>query len=330
MTRLGEVELIARYFAPLATDPAALGLLDDAAVIALEPGHDLVATADALSEGVHFFADDPPDAIARKALRVNLSDLAAKGARPHGYLMTLALPAGWTEDWLAEFVAGLREDQHCFGLTLLGGDTIRTEGPLTVSITALGLVQKGHALRRAAARPGERIYVSGTIGDAALGLKLRLEAKNAATWGLSIGDTAHLCGRYLLPRPRLALVPAQAAHARAAIDISDGLVTDIGKLCRAAGTGAMLELDRIPLSDGARAALAAAPGLLSTIVDGGDDYEIACTVAEDDAEQFEAAADRAGVAVSAIGAITDRAGEVVVIGGNGKPVALVPTGYAHF
>jgi len=238
MTRPGEVELIERFFAPLAHDPAALSLLDDTAVLAVPDGRELVVTADALGSGIHFFADDAPDAIARKALRVNLSDLAAKAAEPLGYLLTIALAADWTEDWLAAFAAGLAADQAEFGVTLLGGDTIRTDGPTTLSITALGTVPKGRALKRAAARPGDIVCVSGTIGDAALGLLIRKDPGRAALLGLAAGEVDFLCDRYLLPRPRLGLRPALGRHGRAGIDVSDGLVTDTGKLCRAAGTAA--------------------------------------------------------------------------------------------
>ena len=170
--RLGEDDLIARYFAPLA-GPAGLGLRDDAALVRPPAGEDLVLTADALVAGVHFFADDPPGAIARKALRVNLSDLAAKGARPLGFLLTLALPEEWREDWLGAFAAGLGADARTYDCPLIGGDTVSTPGPLTLSVTALGSVPEGRMARRTGVKPGDRLYVTGTIGDAALGLKIR-------------------------------------------------------------------------------------------------------------------------------------------------------------
>ncbi|MEZ5839912.1 MAG: thiamine-phosphate kinase [Hyphomicrobiales bacterium] len=328
MTRPGEVALIDRFFAPLATDAAALGLLDDTAVFTPAPGNDLVVTADALAAGVHFFADDPADLVARKALRVNLSDLAAKGATPRGYLLTIALPRDWTESWLSAFSAGLAADQAEFAVPLLGGDTIATDGPLTLSITALGEVAAGRALRRAAARPGDRLFVSGTIGDAALGLALRLNPELAGD--VSAGEAQYLVGRYLLPRPRLALGPALRAHARAGIDVSDGLVTDIGKLCRAAGLGARLNADRVPLSPGARALLAARGELLATVIDGGDDYEIVAAVDPASADAFAEAAALAGVPVVDIGVLDGRQGTVRLVDESGREISLERRGYEHF
>src|SRR6201996_4060674 len=171
--RPGEDDLIARYFAPLA-GPAGLGLKDDAALLTPPSDRDLVLTTDALVAGVHFPADDPPGTIARKALRVNLSDLAAKGARPLGFLLTLALPSDWRDEWLAAFAGGLCADVLAFKCPLIGGDTVATPGPLTLSVTAVGAVAQGRMPRRTGVRPGDRLYVTGTIGDAAIGLKMRL------------------------------------------------------------------------------------------------------------------------------------------------------------
>src|SRR5271165_4643134 len=168
-----EDRLIARFFKPLATDPGALGLSDDAAFITPPPGCDLVLKTDAIIGGVHFFNEDSAREVARKALRVNLSDLAAKGARPLGFLLSLALPKELGEAWLAPFARGLGADADLFGCPLFGGDTDRTPGPITVSIAMLGSVPHGRMLRRSGARPGDRLVVTGTIGDAALGLMLR-------------------------------------------------------------------------------------------------------------------------------------------------------------
>jgi thiamine-monophosphate kinase len=176
MTRPGEDELIARYFGPLA-GPGALELKDDTALITPVPGHDLVLTADAIVAGVHFLPDDPPDSIGRKALGVNLSDLAAKGADPLGFVLTLALPPDWTETWVAGFAAGLGGMARELGCPLLGGDTVRTPGPLSISVTAFGTVPEGRMVRRTTARPGDAICVTGTIGDAALGLALSLPTR---------------------------------------------------------------------------------------------------------------------------------------------------------
>src|SRR5271170_3162616 len=213
--RPGEDELIARYFAPLA-GPAGLGLKDDVALLTPPSGRDLVLTTDALVAGVHFLADDPPGAIARKALRVNLSDLAAKAARPLGFLLTLALPPDWRDDWLAAFAEGLAADASAFKCPLIGGDTVATPGPLTLSVTAVGSVAQGRMPRRTGVRAGDRLYVSGTIGDAALGLKVRLGRGP----DIPQADKAYLLERYLTPRPRLALISAMAAHASGGMDVS--------------------------------------------------------------------------------------------------------------
>ncbi|MBL8589849.1 MAG: thiamine-phosphate kinase, partial [Methylobacteriaceae bacterium] len=248
---LSEDDLIARYFAPIAGE-GAFALKDDAARYAPPPGCDLVLTCDALVAGVHFFADDPPDAIARKALRVNLSDLAAKGADPAGFLLSLALPADWREDDLAAFARGLGEDARAYGCPLLGGDTVKTPGPLTLSVTAFGTTPAGRMVKRFAVQAGDALYVTGTIGDAALGLALRREAGLAPRLTPQHRDA--LRERYLLPRPRLSSARAMRAHARAGMDVSDGLVGDLTKMLRASGVGARVELPRGPLSDAARAA----------------------------------------------------------------------------
>jgi thiamine-monophosphate kinase len=328
--RPGEVALIERFFAPLATDPGAVGLTDDAAVLAHAPGEEIVATTDALAAGVHFFADDPPGAIARKSLRVNLSDLAAKGARPRGYLLTLALPDDWTTDWLAAFCAGLADDQAAFGSPLLGGDTIRSPGALFVSVTAFGLAAAGRTVRRAGARPGDAIFVTGTIGDAAVGLVARADPGRAARWRLSADETAHLLDRYLLPRPRVAAAAAVAAHARAAMDVSDGLAGDLARLCRASGVSAEIDTERVPLSAAVRRAAAADPAILARALTGGDDYEILAAVPPERAGPFAEALAAAGVDAVAIGRIAAGGGPPSFAGADGRPLDLGPGSYAHF
>src|SRR5215469_11368198 len=197
----GEERLIARYFAPLAKHPGALGLSDDAAAITPPAGCDLVLKTDGIVAGVHFFLDDPPEMVAKKALRVNLSDLAAKGATPIGFLLTLALPEEIGDAWLAPFARGLGADAQAFGCPLLGGDTDRTGGPITISIAVIGAVPQGRMVRRAGAQAGERVVVTGTIGDAALGLRLRRDASAAQRWGLTLEQRNHLEARYLVPEP---------------------------------------------------------------------------------------------------------------------------------
>src|SRR5882724_2979401 len=262
----GEDSLIARYFRPLATDPGAFDLNDDAA--ALRPtGDDIVVTTDAIVEGVHFLPDDPPDTIARKALRVNLSDLAAKGAVPAGFVLTLALRAA-DDAWLTPFARGLGSDAGLFGCPLLGGDTVSTPGPLMVSITALGRVPAGKMVRRSGAKPGDRVVVTGTIGDAALGLDI-LRGGGAAALA-DAGAKAMLIGRYRVPQPRNALAKVLRDHAHAAIDISDGLAGDLAKLCGASGVSAVIDAPSIPLSAAAAALLARGTVGMETIVSGGD------------------------------------------------------------
>ncbi|MEA2760156.1 MAG: thiamine-monophosphate kinase [Methylobacteriaceae bacterium] len=297
---ISEDDLIARFFAPIAGQ-GGLGLRDDAALVAISPDEELVVTADALAAGVHFFADDPPESIARKALRVNLSDLAAKGATPSGFLLSLALPKDWHEDWLTEFANALAKDARDFACPLLGGDTIRSPGELFLSITALGAVPRGKMVRRDGARAADRIYVSGTIGDAAAGLTLRRQKGP----GLSIDQDgrAFLLDRYLHPRPRLGLAPILRAYATAAMDISDGFAGDLTKMLRVSSVSARIELRHIPLSDAARSALAADPSLHDRLLTGGDDYEILCTVPPHESGSFEAAAKKATIDVTAIGTV---------------------------
>jgi len=257
-----EERLIARYFRPLATHPGALGLGDDAAVLTPRPGCDLVLTTDGVIAGVHFFPDDPPNTIGRKVLRMNLSDLAAKGAKPVGFLMSVALPAGVEENWLAAFAAGIGEDSKRYDCPLLGGDTDRTAGPISVSIAAFGNVPQGKMVRRSTAKPGDCVVVTGTIGDAALGVALRKDAGLADRLRLNETMRAHLNRRYLLPEPRNALADAVLEYASAAMDVSDGLAGDLAKLCRASSVAAEVDVARVPLSDAARATLVANSSLL--------------------------------------------------------------------
>lgn len=301
--RPSEDGLIARFFAPLAGE-GGLGLQDDAALLRPAPGHDLVLTVDAVVAGIHFFADDLPASVARKALGVNLSDLAAKGATPAGFLLTLALAKDWSEAWLDGFSHGLGEASRAAQCPLLGGDTVQANGPLSLSITALGLVPAGRMVRRTTARPGNVIHVTGTIGDAALGLELR---RGAPAWAgaLSAEGHAHLVERYLHPRPRLAVAEALREHASAAMDVSDGLAGDLAKMMRASGASAVVDLGLVPLSPAARAAVAADAGLMDRVVTGGDDYEVLCTVPEHCARAFREACADVGVAITAIGTVVD-------------------------
>jgi thiamine-monophosphate kinase len=323
--RLGEDDLIARFFAPIAA-PEGLGLLDDAALLTPPAGADLVLTKDALVAGVHFFADDPPHAIARKALRVNLSDLAAKGAEPLGFLLALALPGDWTAPWLQAFAAGLGEDSSDYRCPLFGGDTVKSTGPLMVSITAIGAVPRGRMARRTSVMPGDYLYVSGAIGDAALGLKARLGHLPA----LAEPHRQYLLDRYLLPQPRNALAPAMREFANAGMDVSDGFVGDLNKMLRVSTMGALADLALLPLSSAARAAIAADPAMFAIAATGGDDYEILASVAPTQAQGFEAAASRAGVAVTRIGDALGRGEPVRFIGPDGAELSFESGAYSHF
>jgi len=298
--RPNEDSLIARFFAPLAGE-GGLGLKDDAACFSPRPGHDLVLTTDALVESVHFLPEDSPASIALKALGVNVSDLAAKGADPAGFLLSLALPETWTEAWLASFAEGLGQASREFSCPLLGGDTVKARGALTLSVTALGEVPSGRMVRRTKARAGDVLCVTGTIGDAALGLRLRKAPAWAET--LSADERAHLADRYLHPRPRHRLARALREHARAAMDVSDGLAGDLAKMMRVSGVSAIVEAEKVPLSSAVRKAIGADPNLYDLAVTGGDDYEILCTVPEKNLDSFMKEADSVGVMLSAIGRV---------------------------
>ncbi|HEY8382488.1 MAG TPA: thiamine-phosphate kinase [Microvirga sp.] len=321
-----EDALIARYFAPLA-GPGGLGLMDDAARMAPKPGHDLVVTVDALVAGVHFFPDDPPASVARKALGVNVSDLAAKGADPAGFVLALALPEDWTEAWLAKFAEGLGRAAQDWGCPLLGGDTVKARGALTLSVTALGEVPAGRMVPRTGARPGDLVCVTGTIGDGALGLRLRAGPSWAAALG--DGDRAQLADRYLHPQPRIAFARALREAASGAMDVSDGLAGDLAKMARASGVSAIVDAERVPLSPACRTAVAAEPALLDAALTGGDDYEILCTVTPDRLDKLRAGAQEAGVPLTVIGEIV--AGDEAPLfrqGGAERRYAL--GSYSHF
>lgn len=325
--RPGEFELIARYFRPLATASGAFGLADDAALLKLKAGEELVITTDLVAEGIHFLPDDAAGSIAKKALRVNLSDLAAKGATPVGYLLALALPSNWTEAWVKAFAGGLKADQARYGIGLLGGDTSRAASGLTIAITAIGRLPAGTMVHRSGARPGDLIFVSGTIGDAALGLRIRQRALDAAAAGRA---TKHLLDRYLHPQPRMALAPAIRRHASAALDVSDGLVGDIGHICEESGVGAEVEAAAVPLSRGAAALVRADPACLATALTGGDDYEIVAAIPPSKAAAFQRDAAKAGVPVTCIGRVVKAKGGPVVLGPAGKALTMAHASYDHF
>ena len=302
---------IARLFRPLTRGaPEALDLLDDAAAIPSRPGFDLVVTKDAMVQGVHFLAGEAPDLIARKLLRVNLSDLAAKGAEPYGYFLATAWTPefGWPER--QAFAAGLAADGEAFGLTLLGGDTVSTPGPLTLSLTMLGWTPAGAMVRRNSAKVGDLVMVSGTIGDGWLGL---LAARGEIT-----DPDGYLASRYRTPVPRLGLRGALRSHASAAADVSDGLIADARHIARASGVRLDIDLARLPLSPQARAWLKGAlnrPRGLLDLASGGDDYEVVCT------------GSRPIEGFTVIGEVTS--GEGVVVSLEGEVLAEGAGGWRH-
>lgn len=311
-----EFALIARHFQPLA-GPGALSLSDDAAVFRPPAGRELVIAADAMVAGVHFLPDDPPDLVGCKLLRTNLSDLAAMGADPFGYLMTVSAPRDTPDAWFGGFAAGLARDQRLFGLHLLGGDTTSTSGPICLSLTILGTVQPGRALRRNGARAGDGLWVSGTIGDGALGL--------LAAQGRLPDPGGYLADRYRRPQPRLALGRALPGIAHAAMDVSDGLVQDVGHLCRESRLAADIEAALVPLS-----AAAAACNALELCLTGGDDYELVCAVPPEHEVAFLAAAGMAGVPVTRIGTFRTGPPSVAVRGRDGMLLTLEKGGWSHF
>lgn len=322
---LGEFELIARYLAPLSAGiPGAFGLQDDAATVALPPGQDLVVTTDAMIEGVHFLLADGPARIAQKLLRVNLSDLAAKGAAPLGYQMILGFPQAPEAAWIAAFANGLAADQRTFGIVLTGGDTVRSPGGLTLGITAFGTVPQGTMLRRAGSQPGDDIWVSGTIGDAALALMAKLEGRRFSDEAQQYFDE-----RLELPVPRLALGQALRGFAHAAMDVSDGLAQDAGHLARAGSVAFVIDAAAVPLSEPAKAAVASEPALLPRLLTGGDDYELLFTARPSHREAIAGLASAQDVALTRIGRVAVGQG-VEIRGEDGRPLSLAHAGYQHF
>lgn len=326
----GEDALIQATFAPLASGvPGAFGLKDDCALLSPPPGMDLVLTTDAVAEGVDFFADDAASDIAWKALAVNVSDLAAKGARPLHYLLALSFPERPSDAWLESFQAGLAEAQAAFGLSLAGGDTDRRPGPLSIAVTAVGAVERGRFVQRGTAKAGDCLFVSGTLGDSALGLRLRQDPSLAGALGLDEAAQGALIGRYLRPQPRTALAPLLAEFASAAMDLSDGLVKDCGRLARASGLATRIDGRLVPLSSPGKKAVQSRSDLFAAVLTGGDDYEILAAVAPADQDAFRDAAAKGGVAVTEIGQLASGEG-VTVLGPDGRPLDLARSGWDHF
>jgi len=322
---MDEFGLIAKYLKPLAAGaPGAFGLEDDAAAITVPPGNELILTKDAIVAGVHFLASDSLDLVAKKLIRVNVSDLAAKGARPIGYLLACCWPRATREADIELFAQGLAEDQALYGLSLLGGDTTVSDGPLVLSLTALGSVAVGKMVHRKGARMGDRVLVTGTLGDAGLGLRIA----RGETWGAGAADEAFLLRRYRLPEPRLAFGLAANELMRSAIDISDGLIADAGHIADASQAGLRLYAARLPLSSAA-AGWIRLGGDIAFLATCGDDYEICFTAPAQSMAALEAQAARSGTRLTEIGEVVAGAG-VQLIGPSGQELAVSRGGYSHF
>ncbi len=316
---MDEFALIDRYFAPLADGNTALSLIDDAACLSISEAEELVVTTDTLIEGVHFVGDEPAALIAQKALRVNLSDLAAMGSSPLHYSLALSAPERCDAAWFEGFANGLANDQKHYGITLIGGDTTMTPGPLTITITAYGTVPSGHAIKRSTAQVGDIIYVTGTVGDAALGL---LCAQH------TLAHDPYLLERYHLPQPRTELGIALRGYASAAMDVSDGLAQDMIKLCTASNVGCQIDQSALPRSDSARAIVQHEPHRWHSILGGGDDYELLFTAAPKHADHIAGLSHETGIMITQIGNITDDSYIMKDIDGASHP--LEPSGYTHF
>lgn len=309
---LGEFDLIARYFTrhELRSD-VLLGVGDDAAVVAVPADRRLVVAMDTIVDGVHFPGGTPASDIGYRALAVNLSDLAAMGAQPAWMTLSLAL-LHTNEEWIAGFAQGLFELADMHGVALIGGDTVR--GPMSITVQVAGLIEPDRWLTRAGAREGDLIFVSGTVGDAAAGLAVIQQHKPDSA------AVRYLRQRFLRPVPRIELGRTLRPFASAAMDISDGLLADLDKLCAASGCGAQLDVDALPLSKELREAFAPA-----TCVDfacaGGDDYELLFTIRPDQAALVPATCTQIGVITRDSRVATLR---------DGKPIEIARRGYDHF
>ena len=322
----GEFDLIDRFFKPLSrAAPGAFGLGNDGALLKPPDGASLVVTKDLMVAGVHYPEGEETAVLARRLLRVNLSDLAAMGATATAYALGLALPADIDDAWVEAFAAGLARDQEAFGVTLIGGDTVATQGPAVLSLTAFGTVEGDACLPRAGARDGDDIYVSGTIGDATLGLR----ALQGVLAALPLDDRAALTARFRLPEPRLALGAALVGLATCAIDVSDGLVADLGHLCAESGVAARVRADAVPLSGPARRALNADEAAIADLLTGGDDYELLFCAPPSARGDIDALGRRLDLPLTRIG-VMERGQGVTVVGTDGEPLALGRAGYTHF
>lgn len=324
--RLGEFETIGKHFAPLSQNfSGAHGLVDDTASLLIGDGNEAVVTLDTMVSGVHFLPTDPPDSIARKLLRVNLSDLASAGATPRAYFLSLSLPSSILDSWIAAFAGGLAVDQAIFGVALGGGDTTSTPGALTLSLTAIGEAPQGQALSRAGAQAGQDIYVSGTIGDAALAIAL----VQSGDVEKALSEAPALMARYRLPEPRVTLGTSLRGLATAVIDVSDGLVADLGHICRTSAVGATVEAAKVPLSPEAQRLLSDRADLTECVFTGGDDYELLFTARPEDAGKISALSKTLNLPLTRIGR-TINGDSAVLVSESGEIMQLADAGWRHF
>ncbi len=318
----GEFDLIREIFAPLAAgNSAALSLNDDAAILPQRDGWETVVSTDTMVSGVHFLPTENPGAIARRLLRVNLSDIAAMGAEPVGYFLNLSLPSDALANWLTGFAVGLKQDQEDFDVSLLGGDTTSTPGELTLSVTMFAEVPAGQGIQRSTAQPGDIVFVSGVVGDAMLGLQRMKEGAHTAD---------KLVQRFQLPQPRLSLGRALRGVATAMADVSDGLIADLGHICNASGLDVRLMVSDIPLSSGARAAASAGQVSLAGLVSGGDDYELVFAAPRDYLDRVQQVSNNCGVPVTRIGVLVSGSGVVELVDAEGDVITVETPGYRHF
>ena len=322
---MDEFGLIKKYLAPLAKAEGAFALTDDAAVFSCSEGKEIVVAKDTIVEGVHFLENTKSELIAKKLMRVNLSDMAAMGAVPKYYLLSLCLPKNTKEGWIRNFSNGLKSDQKEFGVTLLGGDTVSHDGKLILTITMIGEVKSGKAIRRNGAKVGDDIYVSGTVGDAAFGLKClesRIENRESSKLNNKMVD------KYLLPQPRISLGQGLSNIANSAIDISDGLLADLEHICDCSGVGALINRCEIPISEGVKQHIDKQDKLWDLVLAGGDDYELVFTANKKNRLKIRKIADKTGIMVTRVGEITRKKG-LVVLNDDGESIKIKHTGYKH-
>lgn len=324
-----EEAIIQGYFRKLADTPGAHGLRDDCATLKPAPGQAFVLKTDPIRSGVHFLETDTPEDIAWKALAVNVSDLAAKGARPVAYLLAMSFPEAPEHVWLQAFTDGLACAQDAMGLSLVGGDTDRAPGPISFAVTVIGELPAGRIIRRSTAQSGDLLFVSGTLGDAALGLRIHTDPGARTYLRLSEEQAELARSRYLRPQPRLGARAALRAYARASMDLSDGLLKDARRMMSASGCGCDIALDRVPLSDAFRAALLLDPDIIRDAVGHGDDYELLVAVPPEYRTEFITLASEGGVAMTEIGSCTSNA-EVMIRRSDGQVFDGGTGGYDHF